>query len=137
MTGFNQQIKSTFFILTFLGYVFLSVFGLFSVGNHMSHDGMPMANCPYMIGQHSMCAMDTFSHIRAWEDMIRTTLPSLLLCVIAIVFYFLWQKQIKVSSSVPRQKQPERDRSPYVSLFSRGILNPKIPPQLATSLIIN
>ncbi len=125
--NFNQQIKSTFFILTFLGYVFLSVFGLFSVGSHLSHDTAPMPNCPYMIGQHSMCGMDALSHISAWETMVRATLPSLLLFIIGIGFYFVWRKQTEISPSVFLQKQTGRDRSPYIPLFATGILNPKIP----------
>jgi hypothetical protein len=88
---------------------------------------MPMTDCPYMAGQHSVCPMDFSSHITAWEDMVRTILPTVLLLIIAAVIFVTWRTTTEDGPPLFLRRRPERQISPYTELFSSGILNPKIP----------
>lgn len=114
-------------ILVTFAYIALSVFSLFMLAGHLSHGGMPMADCPYMAGQHSVCPMDFSSHIAAWEDMVRTILPTVLLLIIVAFAVVSWQANEENGPPLFLRRRPERQISPYTELFSRGILNPKIP----------
>jgi len=113
-------------IITF-AYIALSVFSLFMLAGHLSHEGMPMSDCPYMAGQHSVCPMDFSSHITAWEDMVQTILPTVLLLIIIAVVFISWKPNVENDPPLFLRRRPERQISPYTELFSRGILNPKIP----------
>lgn len=113
-------------MLTF-AYVALSVFSLFMLAGHLSHDGMPMTDCPYMAGQHSICPMDFSSHIAAWQDTVRSILPTIVLLVIVAAVFVSWRAKNENGPPVFLRRRPERQISPYTALFSRGILNPKIP----------
>lgn len=108
-------------------YIALSVFSLFMLAGHMSHDSMSMSDCPYMVGQHSICPMDFSSHISAWQDMVRTTLPTILLLIIVAVVFITQETNKENRPPVFVRRRPLRQFSPFTELFSRGILNPKIP----------
>jgi hypothetical protein len=114
-------------ILVTFAYIALSVFSLFMLAGHLSHEGMPMSDCPYMTGRHSICPMDFSSHINAWQDMVRTLLPTVLLLIIIAAVFVTWQAKIENGPPLFLRRRPERQISPYTELFSRGILNPKIP----------
>lgn len=114
-------------ILITFAYIAMSVFSLFLLAGHLSHNGMPMSDCPYMAGQHSICPMDFSSHITAWEDMVRTILPTVLLLIIVAVVFISSQQKAENGPPLFLRRRPERQISPYTELFSRGILNPKIP----------
>jgi ABC-type uncharacterized transport system permease subunit len=114
-------------ILVTFAYIALSVFSLFMLAGHLSHDGMPMTDCPYMAGQHSVCPMDFSSHIAAWEDMVRSILPTLLLLIVVAFAVVWWQAREENGPPLFLRRRPERQISPYTELFSSGILNPKIP----------
>lgn len=114
-------------MLVTFAYIALSVFSLFMLAGHLSHGGMPMTDCPYMAGQHSVCPMDFSSHIAAWEDIVRSILPTLLLLI--VVAFAVVSRQAREDNAPPLflRRRPERQISPYTELFSKGILNPKIP----------
>ncbi len=108
-------------------YLYLSVFSLLAMSGH---DHMPMADCPYMIGQHSICSMDTFEHLTAWKSLI-LTIPSVIYVLALFVLVFAFQTFL--SSSPPFLRQLSYYRKikfePIISklelAFARGILNPK------------
>lgn len=114
-------------IFVTFAYIALSVFSLFMLAGHLSHDGMAMSDCPYMVGQHSICPMDFSSHIAAWQDMVRALLPTIVLMIIIAAVFVTWHAKIEDSPFVFLRRLPERQFSPFTELFSRGILNPKIP----------
>lgn len=114
-------------ILVAFAYIVLSVFSLFMLAGHLSHDGMPMSDCPYMAGQHSICPMDFSSHITAWQNMVRTILPTVLLLIIITAVFVTWQRDTESGPPIFLRRRRERQFSPFTELFSRGILNPKIP----------
>lgn len=114
-------------IFVTFAYIALSVFSLFMLAGHLSHGNMPMADCPYMVGQHSVCPMDFSSHITAWENMVRALLPTIVLLIIISAIFITWQADIEDGPHLLLKRRPERQISPYTELFSRGILNPKIP----------
>jgi|JI10StandDraft_1071094.scaffolds.fasta_scaffold132054_4 hypothetical protein len=114
-------------IFVTFAYIALNVFSLFMLAGHMSHGGIPMSDCPYMTGQHSICPMDFSSHIGAWQDMVRTILPTILLLIIFAAVFITWQADKGNGPPLSLRRRPERQLSPYTELFSRGILNPKIP----------
>lgn len=128
---YNECMKliqsKTLVSFVFLAYLYLGVFSLFAMSGHHN---MPMTDCPYMAGQHSVCAMDTFEHITAWKSL-NLTIPSFiyilaLLAVLIsskILFYIsppllqqsLFYKKIKLEPIVSKLELA----------FARGILNPK------------
>jgi len=112
--------------IALMGYLFLALFSLVGLSSHM-HSGMPMPDCPYTVGTHSLCSMDALAHIEAWEAMMRIILPYTTLLIVFIAVVFVWPKPIEISPPIRLLRRPERQYSPYTVLFSKGILNPKIP----------
>ena len=118
--------KTLLGIWILVAYVALSVCSLFILAGHMSHRGVSMSDCPYAIGQQSMCTMDFSAHIAAWQDMVRALIPTIVLLIVVSIFV-VWRERNKDHLPVYVRRQRGRQRSPYLELFSRGILNPKIP----------
>lgn len=114
-------------VLVFFAYIALCVFSLFMLAGHLSHVGIPMTDCPYMTGQHSVCPMDVASHITAWQDMVRTILPTIVLIIITAAVFTTWRLNMEIGPPIFLRRRPDRQISPYTELFARGILNPKIP----------
>lgn len=113
--------------LVTIAYIALSVFSLYMIAGHVSHDGIPVSDCPYMVGGHSMCSMDFSSHITAWQNMVRALLPSIVLLSIIAFVCGVWRSNTENGPPVFLRRQSIRRFSPYAELFSKGILNPKIP----------
>ncbi len=122
-----SQPRKILAIVALLGYLFLALFGLVGFSSHTMHSRMPMQDCPYAIGTHSLCSMDVFGHIRGWENATRTLLPSFVLFIILAVFSMTRPKELDNSPPLFLRRRRERQYSPYTVLFSRGILNPKVP----------
>lgn len=91
---------------------------------------MPMNDCPYMFGEQSMCAMDTFEHLTAWKSLV-LTIPTFI--YILTLFVLVFSFQLLLSSSPPLLQQLLYYRKtkfePIISklelAFADGILNPK------------
>ncbi len=115
-------------LLLLVGYIYLAIFSLFTMSGH---DHMPMADCPYMQGQHSLCAMDSFAHLSAWKAKL-LTLPNTIYLFATLILIFVAMGTF-LSSSPPLLRQllyyKKTKSVPIVSKleqqFSRGILNPK------------
>jgi hypothetical protein len=122
----NTKFEKYVAAVALTGYIFLALFSLVGLSSHM-HTGMPMSDCPYSVGTHSLCSMDTLAHIEAWEAMMRVIVPYMTLLIVFIVVAFTWPKLTEISPPIRLLRRPERQYSPYALLFSRGILNPKIP----------
>lgn len=120
-----QSKTLTLFVL--IAYLYLGVFSLLSMSGH---DHMPMTDCPYMVGQQSMCAMDTFEHLTAWKSLV-LTIPSFIYVLTLLVLVFSFQHLLSSSPPLLRQLLYYRKTKfePITTslelAFARGILNPK------------
>lgn len=118
-----QQVIGGFALL---GYLLLTVFGLLAI-EHLHHHSMgSMNNCPFMVGEHSLCTMNFTEHITAWNTLTTTTLAELLILVpLVFVFFFQYLHPPNLARSKLFEK-PHRE-SFISALFSQGILHPKAP----------
>jgi hypothetical protein len=119
--GYIQKAAGLFVLIV---YVYLAVFGLLA----MHHHDMSTAGCPYMIGENSICQMDTVAHIEAWKDASTSTLSIvyILLASVAIAVVFLrYASPPLCAGTHARHKTPWTTL--YQQLFSSGILHPKAP----------
>lgn len=112
--------------IVFLGYTFLALFSLIGFSSHV-HGNTPMSNCPYAFNEHSLCTMDAFAHIEGWKSLMQTVLSYSVVALAVFAVIFQWAKSIEIRLSAQFLRRPIRQYSPLTILFSRGILNPKIP----------
>ena len=126
----KSHIKKLLFALTLLGYVTITVFGFIHIA-HMAEMNMPMENCPFAVGEHSLCQMSVTEHIRAWEQFSRVLIPSFKVLTLAsalfILFSFAYFSPPITRFLLYLRRERLRIFSLYQQLFSRGILNPKVP----------
>lgn len=123
----SQAIKRTIALIALTGYVFLALFSLAGISSHHIHADMGMENCPYALGTHSLCPMNAFAHIEAWESAMRVIVPFFTFILICIAAWAVWPSLLDSGPPTFLKRRPERQYSFYVHLFSSGILNPKIP----------
>ncbi len=123
-------IRKTFLTLALLGYLGVALFGVFHIA-HMAKMDMPMENCPFAFGEHSLCQMDAVDHIKAWQELSTTLLPTikilLLVGVIFVLFSFAYHAPPIKRFLLYRKREWLGIVPLYQLLFSKGILNPKIP----------
>lgn len=129
MTAFSQ-LKKILFIFALAGYAGITLFGALHIA-HMARSGMPMEGCPFAIGEHSLCEMDTSGHMKAWQEFSTTILPTIKILVLAsiafaAVFFGYWSPPI-VRLLLHRRREWGKTLSLYQQLFSQGILHPKDP----------
>lgn len=102
----------------------------FSHMMHMDDSQMvTMQDCPYSIGQYSVCPLDFTGHLNMWQDLTLVSVPSaVILCVLYCALYFIL---VYITPLVKRRLLYERQRHHiklfylFKELFSRGILNTK------------
>ena len=122
MKAFKQGVGT----LTFLGYILLSVFGLFAMGEIHHHSMSSMDNCPFMVGEHSLCTMNFTEHITVWNTLTTATSAELFIVVpLVFVFFFQYLRPPNLARNKLFEK-PHRE-SFTTALFSQGILHPKAP----------
>lgn len=123
-------IRPQTFIATFVLFAYLAL-GSFLMVGMMDHHDMVMGGCPFMPGEQSMCQMNAFDHITAWQSMFTGVLPTVLvLALIATTTIFFWRLWYPPPDSIRKQSlyhgRAETVIIPlYQELFSKGILNPK------------
>lgn len=125
------SIKIIFAILALLGYLGIVILAPIHVA-HMAEMGMPMENCPFAVGEHSLCAMDLFQHITVWQAFSNVLIPPLQILsftVVVVLVSWLWYYSPPL---LEQQLYVKRQRSKpvisfYQELFSQGILHPKAP----------
>ncbi len=126
----SSLIKKTFLTLALLGHLSVVLLGVFHIA-HMAKIDMPMEHCPFALGNHSLCQMNVADHIKAWRELSTTLLPTIkilfLVSVIFILFSFAYHIP-PITHLLLYQKRERIEIIPlYQLLFSKGILNPKIP----------
>lgn len=119
-----KPIISTFVLIAFLA---VGVFGLMAMTGHHHEPG-----CPFMPGEQAICQMDVFDHISAWQNAFTAIVPLfiILLSFAAIALYIRHKERppdIPIRPRIRPDSWHANIPSLYQRLFSRGILNPKIP----------
>ena len=115
-------------LLLLLAYIYLGVFSLFSMSDHVH---LSMDDCPYMLGHNGICTMDRFAHLSVWKALILTVPNTIYIFTLFILGFFTLE--ILLTSSPPLIRQmlyykKIKFKSIISNLelqFSRGILNPK------------
>ncbi|MES2408665.1 MAG: hypothetical protein V4509_00010 [Patescibacteria group bacterium] len=121
--------------LLFTLTILISYIGLiFSAPLHfiqMAEMDMPMEHCPFAEGEHSMCTMTPFDHMKAWRTFALATLTIFVLSIGLQNFSKLFvvaDLSLFVTLYLSRLR---RERRKYISyfemLFATGVLHPKIP----------
>lgn len=129
MTLFNQ-VKKIFLITALVGYIGMMLFSIFHVA-YMAHSGMPMQDCPFSFGEYSLCSMNIVEHIKVWQELTRSLLPTLHVFTfvgVILTFVSLAYHSPPISRCILYSRR-ERYKivSLYQQLFAQGILNPKSP----------
>jgi hypothetical protein len=121
------NLKHAFAGFSLITYIFLTVFGLLAMEYLHQHSMNSMTNCPFMVGQQSLCTMNFTEHIASWQNLITSTVENLLILIVPLFFtsFFILLRPPNLTSSRLYEK-PHREH-PIASLFSRGILHPKAP----------
>lgn len=115
-------------VLILLSYIWISVFGLLQT-SHMSHMASGSHDCPYMVGQHSICPMDAFHHLQAWQAFSTVIVPLFEVLLLAACLFVTVQLCYLSPPrfSYLRQRHGNFPIPLHQHLFSQGILNPKAP----------
>jgi biotin transporter BioY len=123
-------IKISLALLALVGYLSIVVFGPIHMA-HMAEMNMPMEHCPFAVGEHALCKMNPFEHLKVWQQFTTTLLPFIkILSVIGILFalaYFSYRSPPITRFLFSLKRERLRTFSLYQQLFSQGILNPKAP----------
>ena len=98
----------------------------------MMQDGT-MVNCPYM-GIASLCKMDVFQHLSAWQQMFVSTVPPFAVFVVLVLIALLLSHFFEdfLAYKPPSAKPLLYHRhsceifDPLKLAFSRGLIHPKI-----------
>ena len=81
-----------------------------------------------MVGHQTLCSMDTFDHIAAWQSFSQSIsfsqTPTVILAIVVTVFLGVFYTR---TTSPPRRFFLPRYPSLFEQLFANGILHPKAP----------
>lgn len=120
------DLKFLFASLVVITYAFLSLFGVINLSHNLHTDHNTIPNCPYMVGEQSLCQMNFLDHVVAWQHFAKATFASTNLLPVLIFFTGL---AVYLSASPPNLSFKSRRyvafEPLYQSLFSDGILNSK------------
>lgn len=64
-----KNLTKTFQFLTIAAFLYVSIFALPMMATMHHHEGVPMSNCPFMIGEAALCEMNVLDHIASWQGM--------------------------------------------------------------------
>jgi hypothetical protein len=114
--------------LIILSTILISGLGLLQ--NTHSHAGMHTVTCPYMVGQHSICPIESLFDIENLQAFSKAIFPLLELLILSAVL-FVALKWILVKEPLTFLYIKQRHRVVPIplhsNLFSEGILHPKAP----------
>lgn len=120
-----MSIKKGIAGIALVAYLSLAIFALFFPHQH----GVSGGECPFMIGQQSICQRDSTAHLEAWKEIATTMFPifTLLFFISTLfVFVFLWYPS-PPRFGIFRQQTNLFFSLLYQRLFSEGILHSKAP----------
>lgn len=122
---------TSYLILAFLlGAMFVS---LFHVSGGMNMSG-GMTDCPFMVHEEAVCAMNLTDHMSAWKSVFFVTVSTIVLLIIAVVCITLLAPNLlrRILYTSPPTLVWLQTRiytftyRPLQELFSNGILHPKV-----------
>jgi hypothetical protein len=125
-----NHVRKLFFVFALGGYISVALFGITHIA-HMTEMGMPVQNCPFALGTHSLCQMSGALHEEIWKSFSIASL-AIYTFFLFTVFLTLFSLAIYFPSPSPESLlQSRRNRTMIIplfrDLFSQGILNPKAP----------
>lgn len=127
---YTLSLKSNIVIagLLLLSYIWIALFGLPQT-SHMAHSDSNTHNCPYMMGQHSICPMEVFHHLGGWQAYSKVIIPLLeILLFIGWLSVARFIRDISPPQFLYIKKRYGFALIPFLQhLFSQGILHPKAP----------
>ncbi len=123
-------IKISLALLALVGYLGIVVLGPVHMA-HMAEMNMPMEHCPFAVGEHSLCQMNSFEHLKVWHQFTTTLLPLIKILTVVVILlgliYFSFHSPPVTKFLFYLKRERLRIFSLYQELFSQGILNPKAP----------
>lgn len=127
---YNYSMKLLLTLTILFSYIGL----IFSAPVHfiqMAGMDVPMAHCPFAEGEHSICAMTPFDHMKAWRTFAFATLAIFVLTIGLHNFSKLFvvsNLSLFVNLYLSRLRRLRRKYVSYLEmLFATGVLHPKIP----------
>jgi hypothetical protein len=124
-----KALKYTLAIAGLVGYIFLSLFGVIVVKNMYHHSMTSMnSDCPFMIGESSLCTMNLNEHISLWKAFTHTTISKLFVIFfsVTLVSFVLLDLILHPPRLLNKYLYQKPLREDFItSLFSSGILNSK------------
>lgn len=116
----------------FVLFAYLAVGGMgFLFAAHAGHHSHGY-DCPFMVGDQSLCAMDIFEHVSSWRSMFTASVPVFFvlafLAFAAAAIFYLFESLAPPSLELARYKEEDSFhiyRSQYALAFARGIIHPK------------
>lgn len=122
--------KISLALFTLIGYLGIVVFGPLHIV-HMAEMNMPMEYCPFAVGEHSLCKMDSFEHLQIWQEFTAILLPFIkiltIVGVLLVITFFSYHSPPLTRFLFYLKRERLRMFSFYQELFSQGVLNPKAP----------
>lgn len=121
------SIKLVISTIIIVVYGFSSVFSISHAHNSASHSHSShseTSGCVYMIGERGLCSMTIFDHLNIWQSFSSAYIPILVAILSALSFLLVFL----IFSPPPKRFCVNKIFIPslYQSLFSQGILNPKL-----------
>ncbi len=133
----SQNFMRYLILFSIIVFIFVGFLGLGHFDMRMEADGQMKSNCLFVFGTMSICQMNPFEHISAWQNMftvvnLRGTIDGFALLALAFLILFLLQRLrfvirafLMIKSSLLFQHEPFLITSPLQKAYSNGILNPK------------
>lgn len=129
------NVKRILYGITASAFLYVSVFTLPSMAMRYHHDGMSMSNCPFMVGEVTLCEMNVLDHIASWQAMF-TALPAglstILLLLLSLVLAWVWLRHL-FDPPDTSQTQPylsyvrETHASSFNVLLLGSVISPRAP----------
>ena len=131
MKGSSSRLAIIASLIVLVSYIWISIFGLLQTAHASNNSHHMHSDCPYMIGQQSICSMDTFDHLQAWQAFSTVIVPVFEILALAVLLFataWLWYLSPPGLGLLYTKQTYGLIPAPlYQQLFSKGILNPKAP----------
>ncbi len=126
------KIKSLFYGITILAFLYVSIFALPAMATMSHHEGMPTSNCPFMVGETAICQMNIFDHIASWQAMftaLPTELSTIVLLLLSLVLTWVWLRHLFDPPDIRRSESFVYKVEPFSQSFRTLLLGSAISPR--------
>lgn len=130
----SAKVKSLLYSTVLLAFLTVSIFALPMMATMGHHEmGGTMSNCPFMVGETALCAMNVLDHIASWQAMftaLPTELSTILLLLLSLVLTWVWLRHLFDPPDTSQQQSPfSYSRETYALSFSQLLLGSAISPR--------